>query len=134
MPEGLAPLPYRLYLLSCLQGYIPRGIDQSYIAGFLAREIERAAARATETTTNSSGASGAVLLSKVVSKYGQLMGVDHLALALHKLAELQEEGVAGSAQVCGSARLACSAAGVSVDVCDAYVCLHAFIDHSDQAE
>lgn len=89
-------------LLSYLQGYIPRGIDQSYISGLLAREIEAAAARAmqaTSTTSSSSSVSGAVLLSKVVAKYSQLMGVDHLALAVHKLAELQQEGAAGPEQV-----------------------------------
>jgi hypothetical protein len=86
------------------QGYIPRGIDQSYISGFLAREIEAAATRAMQaaTTTSSSSSSrvsGAVLLSNVVSQYSQLMGVDHLALAVHKLAELQQEGAAGPEQV-----------------------------------
>lgn len=76
----------------------------------MAREIERAAARAADTSTNSSissrgggvggsGGSGAVLLSDVVARFGQLMGVDHWALALHKLAELQQEGLAGSEQV-----------------------------------
>lgn len=84
----------------CLQGYLPRGIDQSYISGFLARELTQAAARAADSSSSSvSGPSGAVLLSKVVSKYSQLMSVDHLALAVHKLAELQEHGTAGTSEV-----------------------------------
>jgi hypothetical protein len=86
-----------------LQGYIPRGIDQSYMSGFLAREIEAAATQAkqaaTTTSSSSSTVSGAVLLSSVVLKYSQLMGVDHLALAVHKLAELQQDGAAGPEQV-----------------------------------
>lgn len=93
-----------------MQGYLPRGIDQSYISGFLARELTQAAARAADSSSNSSvgGPSGAVLLSKVVSKYSQLMGVDHLALAVHKLAELQEQGTAGTSEVGAHSRLACS--------------------------
>jgi hypothetical protein len=88
-----------------LQGYIPRGIDQSYMSGFLAREIEAAATQAKQaaTTTSSSSSSstvsGAVLLPSVVLKYSQLMGVDHLALAVHKLAELQQDRAAGPEQV-----------------------------------
>jgi hypothetical protein len=101
---------------SCMQGYLPRGIDQSYISGFLARELTQAAARAADSSSSSSSSSsgvnspsGAVLLSKVVSKYSQLMCVDHLALAVHKLAELQEQGTAGSSEVGAQhSRLACS--------------------------
>jgi len=40
-----------------------------------------------------------VLLSSTVSNYSQLLGVDHLALALHKLADLQQQEAAGSDQV-----------------------------------
>lgn len=90
-------------LHNTLQGYIPRGIDKSYVSGFLAREIERAAARALEASSTSSSSSrvpGAALLLSVVSKYGQLMGVDHLALAVHKLAELRQQEAAGADQVC----------------------------------
>lgn len=104
------------------QGFIPRGVDQSYLSGFVAREIERAAARAADTSTNSSsssrggggGGSGAVLLSDVVARFGQLMGVDHWALALHKLAELQQEGLAGSEQVTWGQLLSAKACWPSV--------------------
>ena len=86
-----------------MQGYIPRGIDQSYVFGFLAREIERAAARAKETASSSGNPGGAVLLLGVVRRYSQLLGGDHLALALHKLAELQQQEAAGPDEVCGTA-------------------------------
>jgi hypothetical protein len=92
------------------QGYIPRGIDQSYIPGFLAREIERAAANA-GSSGSSSGGRGALLLSKVVAKYGALMGVDHLALVLHRLAQMTQHGTAGSDEVRGSAGAAAGGGG-----------------------
>jgi hypothetical protein len=79
------------------QGFIPSGVDQDYLSGFLAREIDKAAARAAAAPSNSS--SGAALLLGVVSQYGGLLGVDHLALLLHRLAQLQEEGCAGPEEV-----------------------------------
>jgi hypothetical protein len=85
------------------QGALPPGIDQRYLSGFLAREIDRAAERARDTNTTSSSRaaapSGAALLQAVLSRYGQLPGVAHCALAGHRLAELQQEGLAGTQQV-----------------------------------
>lgn len=103
-------LPHMLYVLRT-KGYIPRGIDPSYISGFLARELQRTAAQALSSSglgaPSGLAGGGAVLLSKVVSKYGQLMGVDHLALALHELAELQEQGAAGREEVSRRRRRDC---------------------------
>jgi hypothetical protein len=84
------------------QGALPPGVDQRYLSGFLAREIDRAAERARDTNTSSSRAaapSGAALLQAVLSRYGQLLGVAHCALAGHRLAELLQEGLAGTQQV-----------------------------------
>lgn len=88
----------------CLQGSLPSGVDQRYLSGFLAREIDRAAAKSLKRSSSSSSSrvvSGAALLECVVRQYGQLMGAGHLALAAHKLAELQQGGLAGSEQVGG---------------------------------
>jgi hypothetical protein len=87
------------------QGTLPAGIDQRYLSGFLAREIDRAAERARDATSSSSRSSraaapsGAALLQAVLVRYGQLLCVAHLALAGHRLAELQQEGLAGVKQV-----------------------------------
>jgi hypothetical protein len=87
-----------------LQGTLPAGVDQRYLSGFLAREIDRAAERAHDTSSSSisgraAAPSGSALLQAVLVRYGQLLGVAHLALSGHRLAELQQEGLAGTQQV-----------------------------------
>lgn len=95
-------LPTVLFNHLCLplQGTLPAGIDQRYLSGFLAREVDRAAERARDATSGRAAAPpGAALLQAVLVRYGQLLGVGHLALAGHRLAELQREGLAGAQQV-----------------------------------
>lgn len=84
-----------------MQGTLPAGTNQRYLSGFLAREIDGAAERAREDSSSGrlTSASGAALLQRVLSRYGQLLGAAHLALLGHRLAELQQEGLAGAKQV-----------------------------------
>jgi hypothetical protein len=96
-------LRFLVYILF-FQGTLPAGVDQRYLTAFLAREIDRAAERARDTSSSSSSSraaapSGAALLQAVLARYGQLLGVAHCALAGHRLAELQQEGLAGTQQV-----------------------------------
>jgi hypothetical protein len=100
MPCSFIPAAFSVVLL---QGTLPAGVDQRYLAGFLAREIDRAAQHARDTSSSSSSRaaapSGAALLQAVLVRYGQLLNAAHLALAGHRLAELQQEGLAGNQQV-----------------------------------
>eukprot|EP00775_Hariotina_reticulata_P006967 gene6967-7181_t len=78
------------------QGNIPSGVDGSYLAGFLAREVERAASEARDG--GSSGASAATLLQAVLVKYQQFLGAAHVTLLCHHLADLWQTGWAGSGE------------------------------------
>eukprot|EP00775_Hariotina_reticulata_P006962 gene6963-7178_t len=82
--------------LSAQEGNIHLGEDGSYLAGFLAREVERAASEARDG--GSSGASAATLLQAVLVKYQQFLGAAHVALLCHHLADLWQTGWAGSGE------------------------------------